>query len=185
MAPTKEEFDRALNEIKGTLANRESMIAKAYADHPDPNAWYHHFLNCLSMIAQGPLSKVEDNIGSVAPARGVKRRRVQDDEEELSQGASDGGRVLETEGEATYRFRGLARFRVETTGGSTGDNRTSVYVKGYTKVLVEDATSVEVEQKPVPETFTFTKPSQGREAKGNRAMKSEAGDSEYRALEWR
>lgn len=94
------------------------------------------------MIAQGPLSKVEDDAGSVALTRGVKRRRV-DEDDLFSQGIESGGRVLETEGDATYIFKGPTKFCMETEGDSTW-----VMVRGQTKFLVEDATRVEIERKP-------------------------------------
>lgn len=148
MPPTKAELDGALSEIKSTLSNRESMIAKAYANHPDPNAWYLHFINCLSMIVQGPLSKVEESSESGSLTKAVKRRRV-DDEVTILQGFRGGGRVLESEEDTTYKFIGPANFRVVTpyNGPRAFIFRTCLFVRGGTKVLVNDANEVEVVRK--------------------------------------
>ncbi|KAK3388341.1 hypothetical protein B0T20DRAFT_473824 [Sordaria brevicollis] len=102
-APTQQQLDLARNEIVATMISREPRLAKAYAEHPDPDAWYLNFINCLAKAVAGPPASSSDapdltaaaqaeevnkhavgsnNATQSVAACGVKRRRVEDGNED-------------------------------------------------------------------------------------------------------
>ncbi|KAK3352108.1 hypothetical protein B0H65DRAFT_421264, partial [Neurospora tetraspora] len=57
MDPVKENIDKAMNEIHKTWWNHVNGLAEKWANHPDPEAWHKHFLECLDSMEQGPPPK--------------------------------------------------------------------------------------------------------------------------------
>ncbi|KAK3500383.1 uncharacterized protein B0T23DRAFT_401809 [Neurospora hispaniola] len=114
MTPTKEELDRALNEIKATFLSRETKLAKAYAEHPDPDAWYLNFISCLAKVAAGP-PPLPSTAGQKQPAAGVGvRLGVEAEVKPEAANDSSGCSVTAGVGRGT---RGMKRPRVEDMDG--------------------------------------------------------------------
>ncbi|EGO60114.1 hypothetical protein NEUTE1DRAFT_97326 [Neurospora tetrasperma FGSC 2508] len=116
MTPTKEELDRALNEIKATFLSRETKLAKAYAEHPDPDAWYLNSISCLAKVAAGP-PPLPSTAGHKQPAAGVGVR-LGVEAEVKPEAANDSGGCNVTAGMGTTS-RKRPRVQVED-GGSNG-----------------------------------------------------------------
>lgn len=117
MAPTKEELDRALNEIKATFLSRETKLAKAYAEHPDPDAWYLNFISCLAKVAAGPLPLPSTSTGQAAAGVGV---RLGVEAEVKPEAANDSGGCNVTAGVGTTSRK---RPRVEDMDGDRSNGR--------------------------------------------------------------
>ncbi|EAA26647.1 hypothetical protein GE21DRAFT_8453 [Neurospora crassa] len=121
MAPTKEELDRALNEIQATFLSRETKLAKAYAEHPDPDAWYLNFISCLAKVAAGPPPLPSTTTGHKQPAAGVGVG-VGVEAEVEPEAAKDSGGCDVIAGVGTTS-RGMKRPSVEEMDGGSGNGR--------------------------------------------------------------
>ncbi|KAK3493646.1 hypothetical protein B0T13DRAFT_314517 [Neurospora crassa] len=124
MTPTKEELDSALNEIKATFLSRETKLAKTYAEHPDPDAWYLNFISCLAKVAAGPPVPPPSTTGHKQPAAGVGVR-LGVEAEVKPEAANDSGGCDVTLGVGTTsRKRPRGTSRVEDMDGGSNMNVT-------------------------------------------------------------
>ncbi|KAJ4390209.1 hypothetical protein N0V85_007446, partial [Neurospora sp. IMI 360204] len=52
MDPVKENVDKAMTQIHKTWWKHVNGLAEKFANHPDPEAWFKHFNQCLEDMEQ-------------------------------------------------------------------------------------------------------------------------------------